>query len=214
MTARAVPVPKVWGIGLVGAEAWRVSPEDVADETESAVEHLRLLGIREGGLVLIVSRLAETIHVAPLELAAGRLDARWSSCDATEGDAFRTASLIRQLRPDAVIGITETIVGAVTADAFDDVPVIAVTDRVARDAIPTARWWLRVGPTSAFECEERNGAHYDGTRWLVEQLADELVVSNLRNRLSPARQLPTGLRGRVLDDACPCGSSWPRVEVS
>ena len=211
MSRRTVPAPDVWGIGSVGSEAWPVSPADIADETEAAVEHLRALGIRDGGLVLIVSRLAETIHVAPLELAAGRLNARWSSCDATEGDAFRTASLVHQLRPDAVIGINETIVGAVPTGAFDEVPVVAVTDRVARDAIPSSRWWLRLGPTSAFECEARAGAHYDVDRWLVEQSGDEIVVTNRSNRLTPARQFPTGVRGTVDDEPCACGRTTPRV---
>ena len=211
MTARAVPAPKVWGVGVVGSEAWPVSADDVADEAESAVEHLRLLGIREGGLVLIVSRLAETIHVAPLELAAGRLNARWSSCDATEGDAFRTASLIRQLQPHAVIGINETIVNAVANDTFDHVPAVAVTDRIARDAISSSRWWLRLGPTSAFECEARSGAHYDAARWLVEQVGDEIVISSRAPRLRTARQLPTGVRGTVVDEPCVCGRTTPRV---
>jgi hypothetical protein len=211
MTTRAVPVPKVWGVGVVGSEAWPVSPDDVGDETESAVEHLRVLGLREGGLVLIVSRLAETIHVAPLELAAGRLNARWSSCDATEGDAFRTASLIRQLQPDAVIGINETILSAVADDTFDAVPAVAVTDRAAHDAVSSSRWWLRLGPTSAFECEERAGAHYDAGRWLVEQVGGEIVVTSRAPRLRPARQLPTGLRGAVVDEPCRCGRTTPRV---
>jgi hypothetical protein len=188
-----------------------VSADDVVDETEAAVEHLRVLGIRGGGLVLIVSRLAETIHVAPLELAAGRLDARWSSCDATESDAFRTAALIRLLQPEVVIGINETIVNAVPGDTFDQVPAVAVTDRVARDALPTSRWWLRLGPTNAFECEARTGAHYDSSRWLVEQLGDEIVVSNRAPRLRPARQLPTGVRGTVIDEPCACGRTTPRV---
>jgi len=211
MTPRTVPAPETWGIGVVGSEAWPVSPADIADETESAVEHLRVLGIRDGGLVLIVSRLAETIHVAPLEMAAGRLDARWSSCDATEGDAFRTASLVRQLSPDAVIGINEMIVNAVPSHTFDEVPVVAVTDRVARDAISSSRWWLRLGPTSAFECEVRAGAHHDADRWAVDQLAGEIVVTNRANRLTPARQLPTGVRGSVVDEPCACGRTTPRV---
>ena len=63
MTARTVAVPTVWGVGSVGSRPWPVAPEDIADETKSAVEHLRMLGIREGGLVLIVSRLAEAIQL-------------------------------------------------------------------------------------------------------------------------------------------------------
>lgn len=211
MTARSVGAPATWGVGIVGPDPWPVAPDDMADETESAVEHLRVLGIREGGLVLIVSRLAETIHVAPLELAAGRLSARWSSCDASEGDAFRTASLIRQLRPDAVIGISQTIVDAVPSDTFDSVPVVAVTDHVAHDAVPNARWWLRLGPTSAFECEAREGAHYDDTRWNVEQSGGDILITNIAPRLTPSIRLLTGVRGHVDERACACGRTTPRV---
>jgi hypothetical protein len=211
VTPRTVSVPDIWGIGIVGSDPWPVSPADIADETESAVEHLRVLDIGDGGLVLIVSRLAETIHVAPLELAVGRLNARWSSCDATEGDAFRTASLVRQLRPDAVIGVNETIVRAIGPDTFDDVPVVAVTDHIAHEAIPRARWWLRLGPTSAFECSERAGAHYDDQRWLVEQRGDDVVITNRVSRLTACRQLRTGVRGAVVEQPCRCGRASPRV---
>jgi hypothetical protein len=213
VTPRLVPAPDVWGIGVVGPDAlaWPVSAADIADQTESAVEQLRMLGIGDGGLVLIVSRLAETIHVAPLEQAAGRLNARWSSCDATEGDAFRTASLVRQLRPDAVIGVNETIVRAVGPDVFADVPVVAITDHVALDAIPGSRWWLRLGPTNAFECHERAGAHLDADRWLVEDTVDGILITNRTERLTPARQLPTGYHGTLLEAPCGCGHTSPRV---
>jgi hypothetical protein len=211
MTARPVPVPTVWGIGTVGSTPWPVAPEDIVDETESAIEHLRMLGIGEGGLVLIVSRLAETIHVAPLELAAGRLSARWSSCDASEGDAFRTASLIRQLRPDAVVGVNETILTALDHGVFDEVPVVAVTDRFAHDAVPSSRWWLRLGPTSAFECEARSGAHYDTAKWRVDQSGGRVAITNIAPRLTPSMHLATDVVGHVVDDPCSCGRDGPRI---
>jgi hypothetical protein len=206
----------VWGVGTVGGEPWPVSPADIADETQTATEHLRTLGLGAGGLVLIVSRLAETIHVAPLELAAGRLDARWSSADATEGDAFRVASLIRQLTPDVVIGVNADVVATLDdhASVFASVPVVAVTDAIAWRAIDGARWWLRLGPTSAFECDARAGAHVDGQRWRVDIAADgEVLVTNLVSRLAPATRLATGVRGHVVDEACSCGRIGPRVVV-
>lgn len=216
MTARVVPAPGVWGVGRVGSAPWSVSPADVADEVETAVEHLRILGVEPGGLVLIVSSLSETIHVAPLELAAGRLDARWSSADATEADASRTPSLIRQLSPDAVVGINETVVNALdnVRETFASVRAVAVTDEVAWRAVDSPRWWLRLGPTSAFECAARAGAHFDAARWLVDAREGEIVVSNLTPRLTPARALPTGVRGHVDTTPCSCGSAWPRVVIA
>lgn len=213
---RAVPAPAVWGVGIVGTRAWPVSPADIADETESAVEHLRILGVEAGGLVLIVSRLAESIHVAPLELASGRLSARWSSADANAGDAFRTASLIAQLAPNAVIGVNDTVLAALDdpARVFASVPVVAVTDRAAHDQIPDARWWVRLGPTNAFECAARAGAHFDGSRWQVTSRDGELLVTSRATRLTPCLELPTGLTGAVTEHVCACGRSWPRVVLA
>lgn len=213
MTARTVTVAPAWGVGCVASRPWPVSAADIADETEVAVDHLERLGVPAGGLVLIVSRLADTVHVAPLEHAAGRLSARWSSADATGSDAFRTASLIRQLTPDAVVGVNATVAGAVPEGTFDDVPAVAVVDDAAHDVIPNARWWLRIGPTSAFECAARVGAHFDESRWHVESIDGELVISNRTPRLTPATRLPTGLHGRVRGDECPCGSRQPRIQV-
>jgi hypothetical protein len=211
--SRTVDPPRVWGVGVAAARPWPVSPEDIADETDTAVELLRMLGLPEGGLVLIVSRLSETIHVAPLERAAGRLSARWSCSDATSGDAFRTASLVRQLQPDVVIGVNETVVTALddARSVFASVPTVAVSDAVAHDALPDSRWWLKLGPTNAFECHERAGAHVDSTKWRVEREGDDLTITNLALRHTPASRLVTGYRGDVIDDVCACGSSWPRV---
>jgi hypothetical protein len=213
--SRLVDPPAVWGVGLAAGAPWPVSPDDIADETDTAVELLRMLGLAEGGLVLIVSRLRETIHVAPVERAAGRLSARWSCADATAGDAFRTASLVRQLQPDVVIGVNATIVNAIDdpQSVFGSVPTVAATDATARASIPGSRWWLKLGPTNAFECAARSGAHYDGRKWLVERAGDDLTITNIASRHTPAVQLPCGWRGDVVDGVCECGSSWPRVRL-
>src|SRR4029079_2916235 len=83
----------------------RVCPVNIRAETDSVVPPLAALGLAEGGLVLIVSLLSDTIHVYPFEQAAGRLGALYSPADRSPFDAFRTASLIRQLRPTVVMGI-------------------------------------------------------------------------------------------------------------
>ncbi len=72
--------PRAWGIGRVVVDGvvtpWPVSKADVDDEADSMAVRLAALGLGEGGLVLIVSLLSQTIHVAPFELAAGRVGAR------------------------------------------------------------------------------------------------------------------------------------------
>lgn len=223
MTARDVTSAAIWGIGVVGATPWPVSAADIEDEAASATAHLAALGVGEGGLVLLVSRLAHTVHVAPLERAAGLVGARWSSADATAGDARRTATLCRQLQPDAVAGIDAVVAGALAEEGHDlgtvfgGVPAVAVTDRAAHRALSAVgcapRWWLRLGPTSAIECAARSGAHVDPARWSVGVRGGEVTVTNVAPRLTPATDLSTGVRGAVDTARCGCGSEWPRVVV-
>ena len=125
----------------------------------------------------------------------------------------RLTPLVRQLQPDVVIGVNETIVTAVddARSIFASVPTVAVSDAIARDTLPGSRWWLKVGPTNAFGCRERAGAHVDGTKWRVERDGNALTITNLVPRRTPARQLATGFRGDVVDEVCACGSPWPRV---
>lgn len=96
-----MPPPDVWGVGrvVVDGEAlpWPVSAADVEDETTSQSRALARLGVREGDVVVLCSLLSQAIHVFPLEQAVNALGARYSSTDATEFDAFRTAAMIRQV---------------------------------------------------------------------------------------------------------------------
>src|SRR5205807_4048810 len=131
---------------------WPVSAADVDDETEVAAEHLRGLGVGQDGLVLLVSRLSQAIHVAAFERAARLVGALYSSADATPGDAFRTGALVRALRPQAVIGLTADVVGALGTDVFAGVGALATADEDAHAALEAAglapRRWLKLGPTS------------------------------------------------------------------
>jgi hypothetical protein len=205
--------PVAWGVGrvVVGDEMipWPVSPRDIEDETESMVPRLAALGLGEGGLVLIVSLLSDTIHVYPFEQAAGRLGALYSSADRTPYDAFRTSSLIRQLRPTVVMGIDHRVLdgladaGRDLEEVFGSVPaVVAVDDdaatRLAADGIP-ARRWLTIGPTSALQPLDDDALIYDHTRWEIQSEGGELVITNLVDRLTPCARLRTGRRGEVLE---------------
>jgi len=205
--------PVAWGVGrvVVGDEMipWPVSPRDIEDETDSMVPRLAALGLAEGGLVLIVSLLSDTIHVYPFEQAAGRLGALYSSADRSPFDAFRTASLIRQLRPTVVMGIDHRVLDGLAEagrdfeDVFGTVPaVVAVDDdaatRLAADGIP-ARRWLTIGPTSALQPLDDDALVYDATRWEIDSDGGELVITNLVDRLTACDRLRTGRRGEVLE---------------
>jgi hypothetical protein len=203
--------PAVWGVGRLVLDGevtpWLVAERDIDDEAESLAPRLAALGLEAGGLVLIVSMLSQAMHVVPLERAAGRVGALYSSADATPFDAFRVAALTRQLEPQVVMGITGDVLdglaqaGRQPADVLDAVPAVVTADTDAharlRAAGLTPRHWMRLGPTSAIQGLDDDGPVYDATRWSVEQDGDELVVSNLAPRLTGCTRLPTGVHGVV-----------------
>ena len=205
--------PQVWGIGRVvvgdAIVPWPVSEADIEDETDVATVQLQALGLTADELVLIVSLLSQAIHVAPFERAAGRVGALYSSADASRFDAFRTASLVRQLGANVVLGVDAAVL-----DGFDDLdrdpaevfaPVRAV---VAADAGAYGRLraaglrpgrWLRLGPFSAISRPGDETLSYDAGRWQVEATDGELRVTNLVDRLTPCNRFTTGVAGTVLE---------------
>jgi hypothetical protein len=204
--------PRVWGVGRIIADGelnpWRVSQADIDDEAESMAPRLAALGLADGGLMLIVSLLSEAIHVVPLEKAAGKLGALYSSADATPFDAFRTAALVRQLRPAIVLGVDGGLLDGLLErgddlGVFASVPAVVARDGDTVDRLRavgvTPRGWVKLGPTSALQGPDGDALLYDATRWDVDADRGELLVTNLVERLSPAERLRTGVRGEVLE---------------
>jgi hypothetical protein len=203
--------PEVWGVGRVVVDGevtpWPVAQSDIDDEAESLAPRLAELGLEAGGLVLIVSMLSQGIHVVPLERAAGRVGALYSSADSTPSDAFRVAALTRQLTPQVVLGITGDVLDGIAeagrepAEVLGPVPVVVTADADAHARLRAAglapRRWLRLGPTSAIESRGDDSAVYDSDRWRVEEDGGELVISNLAPRLTACTRLRTGVQGRV-----------------
>jgi len=204
--------PDVWGVSRIVVDGhvtpWPVAQLDIDDEAESLAPRLAALGLEPGGLVLIVAMLSQAMHAVPFERAAGKLGALYSSADATPFDAFRVAALTRQLEPQVVMGITGGVLdglvdtGREPADVFGSVAAVVAADGDAhaqlRAAGLTPRRSVQLGPTTAVEGLDQNGLVYDATRWNVEQIDGELVISNLVPRLTEARRLRTGVRGRVV----------------
>lgn len=204
--------PEVWGVGrlVVDGEVtpWPVAQRDIEDEAESLAPRLAALGLEPGGIVLIVSMLSQAMHAVPLEQAAGRVGALYSSADATPFDAFRVTALVRQLEPQVVLGITGDVLdgmadaGREPAEVLGPVPAVVTADADAHARLAASglapRRWVRLGSTSAIESLDGDGPIYDATRWDVHTGGDgELVISDRVPRLTPARDLRTGVRGRV-----------------
>jgi hypothetical protein len=208
--------PRVWGVGRVvvtradgGDEVvpWEVSEADIDDETEVATDFLRALGLRENELVLLVSYLSQAIHVAPFERAAGKVGALYSSADASRFDAFRTASLVRQLQPSVVFGIDDAVLDGFDdldrdpADVFASVRAVVASGSTAQarlaDAGVTAGVWLRLGALNAVARPGEAELRYDASRWQVDAPDGELLVTNLAERLTPSDRFRTGVAGSV-----------------
>ena len=201
----------MWGIGRVTVDgtvlAWPVSQADIDDEAKAMTNRLAALGVRDGGLVLLVSLLSQAIHVVPFEQAAGRLGARYSSADATPFDAFRTVSLVRQLHPTVVAGIDARVCDGIEAlghdlgSAFAGVGAVVAADadaaqRLTAAGLPMARW-ARLGPTSAMSVPGDGALTYDADRWEIDDTDGELRLTNRVPRLTPCDRFGTGARGRV-----------------
>jgi hypothetical protein len=205
--------PRAWGVGRVvsagGITPWPVSQRDIDDEAAALAPRLAALGLGDGGLILIVSLLSQAIHVVPLEQAAGLVGARYSSADATPFDAFRTVSLVRQLRPTVVLGIDRRVcdgieeLGRDLGDVFEGVGAVVAADRDAAhrlgDAGIDAGLWLRLGPTSVIAAAGEDRFSYDPGRWQIDQDDGELVLTSVAARLTPCDRLATGWRGQVLE---------------
>jgi hypothetical protein len=213
-------VTDVWGIGRVtsGGDVlpWAAAPTDIEDEALSMEQHLRALGVREGDVVLLVSMVSEAMHLSPLEIAVGRCGGLYSCADASTGDAFRTEALIRQIGPRVVLGINGAVVsglaerGADLHEVFRAVDLLATSDEIARTALMTVgltpRRWLKLGPTSAFECDA-GMVHVDAARWHLDDAGGEIRITNVAPRLTPARSLATGVAGAAGAGRCGCGAT-------
>jgi hypothetical protein len=203
--------PRVWGVGRVegpdGVVSWPVSQHDIDDEAASLAPRLAALGVEDGGLILIVSLLSEAIHVVPLEQAAGILGARYSSADATPFDAFRTVSLVRQLRPAVVFGIDRRVCDGIDSlgrsldDVFRDVGTVVAADQDATARLRAAGIepgrWIQLGPTSVIAAPEDDDFPYDTARWQVDDDGGDLLLTNRVDRLTRCDRFVTGWRGRI-----------------
>ena len=205
--------PAVWGIGRVVVDGvvtpWPAAQADIDDEAESLAPRLPALGLEPAGVVLIVSLLSQALHVVPLEKAAGKVGALYSSADATPFDAFRTASLIRQLEAQVVLGVDAEVLDGLDANGtdlaatFGGLAAVATADEDAHARLRAVglapRRWVKLGPTSAIEAAD--GLRYDAERWQVEADAGtgELLVTNLVPRLTGCDRFRTGVRATVAE---------------
>jgi hypothetical protein len=215
----------LWGIGRLAGDGgdgppFRVSGDDVRQDFKAGIAMLKSLGVDAGDHVLIVSMLSEAAQVGPIELACGRLGVRYSSADAQQFDAHRTATLVRQVEPKAVLGVNRAVLDGLTESAIDPVELFGPVPLVAArsdaiDAVPGSVWWLPVGPAIAAGCTTGRGAgaHLDESEWRADLDADsQVLITNVRpERATTLDRWPTGVRAAIDTAPCACGRADRRL---
>jgi hypothetical protein len=215
----------LWGIGRLAGDGgdglpFRVSSDDVRQDFKAAIAMLKSLGVDAGDHVLIVSMLSEAAQVGPIELACGRLGVRYSSADAQQFDAHRTATLVRQVEPNAVLGVNRAVLDGLAELAIDPAELFGGGPAVAArpdaiDAIPNAVWWLPVGPAIAVGCAAGRaaGAHLDEGEWRADLDHDgRVLITNVRaERATTLDRWPTSVRAAIDTELCACGRADLRL---
>ncbi|HEX3842120.1 MAG TPA: hypothetical protein VHU85_15105 [Acidimicrobiales bacterium] len=219
----------IWGVGrytVAGrTRLWPSTRAERASAAGHATRHLGALGIGQGDLVLLVSRMSEGVQAVPVEDAIANLDAVLCPADGTVADSRRVTSLLRTFPLGAVLGLgPSTLEGCRQLDiplsVFERAPIL-VADHDAVGPLRSAGLdpfgWRFLGPCLAIECGSRAGLHVDGDGWRVTEVGGELV---LRPRLAGPGEairdddpVSTGVAGEVTSDPCWCGSRDPRVLI-
>lgn len=123
-------------------------------------------------------------------------------------DAFRAASGDPESQPplrNAVIVFTGILEGPMKPADGDAL--------WRRYRVPVFEQFLGLGgELMAWECEIHHGLHVrEESAHFESGEGDRLIVSFLGNPRLPLLRLETGLTGRLLETACPCGAQSPRL---
>jgi len=226
MSAPTLEGARLWGVGQFAEGERRVpypvSASDIEADTSAAGRALASLGIGRGHTVLFVSLVSEIVQTVPFHDAVTALGGICSAADATSFDAPRTPKLVRQLRPQAVLGINVDVLdgleqeGFDLAEAFAGVPVLGAHPPAAArlEAAGLApRIWAFLGPAVGVECRPGAGAHVDEAIWIVDDDHGEVVVAPRGRRAIGAGPYRTGATGGVARGRCDCGRPDVRVRV-
>lgn len=204
-----------WGVGsyvTVDADgrpvrrAWRVGHDEIGRDTAAAARWLEAVGIPPGGRLLVASMLSEAAQAWPLMLAALARGVQLTLTDATAAEAPRLRVMLRSLRHDAVVGVTDGLVDALAAagalELLLDVPLVAARpggwERLGAAGRRVHRWCL-VGPAVARSTEPGGAAEVEPAEWALGRNGDRVTVTAVAPRLETVRDLPVAVAGEVRD---------------
>lgn len=186
----------------------------------AALRVLRTFHFRTGGNVLLTSMWDESAQLLPVERAIMSHGMVVVSADSSWFDAGRVESIARRfplkgamaIGPGTLEGLGK--MGHDPAKLFADMVVWArpgaYETLVAIPGLNVHRC-MELGPAFAMECAAKSGAHVDAHEWKVEAIDGEIVLTSLLERTETFTRLHTGLRGRIVEGVCACGSADPRV---
>lgn len=218
----------VWAVGRFpgpdGPELWPSTRAERASAMAAARRRLTALGVGSGDRVGLVSLMSEGVQLVPYEDALRAMGAVITPADATVAEGGRVASIARQPRLRAMLGVTADTLDGLAELGEDlallgEVPVLvsdwAAAPRLAAAGLAPLRWSI-VGPVLAVECPARSGAHVDGEGWHVASRGGEVTLTP---RLphhgtgggEAAAAVRSGVRAAVVTGPCPCGSAEPRI---
>ncbi|MFF3332807.1 hypothetical protein ACFYWX_25145 [Streptomyces sp. NPDC002888] len=202
-----------------GTQDMELTWAELARDTAWVTERLRGHGLGAGQRALLTTSGYEGFWGHAVIGALRTLKVTYGIAEAMGWDHRRTAVFHRELRPQAVIGLSaETLEGLAGSADIGEMfrPTSVVLARPA--ALPLLRGvgvsaclFTAVGPALALECPERTGAHVNAAEWRVGERDGDLFVAAGEQRTSLLAETPLGIRGRVVTDRCACGSEDPRV---
>lgn len=64
----------------------------------------------------------------------------------------------------------------------------------------------------AYQCDERNGFHYDISRYVLDEENGELIITNLENYVMPFIRYKSGDQVVFDEKACTCGRNFPLIK--
>ena len=201
----------IWGVGRYvdgqgRSHAWPVGTEELERDRLVADRWLETVGLGRGDRCCVVSMLSEAAQTWPLVLAALLRGVQLSFADATAAEAPRLQVLLGTLAHDAVVGVTDELVGALgTLGALDHL--LAVPLVVARPAAfaglgaagRVVHRMALVGPALALGDEPGGAAACDAGEWALDTEGEQVTVTSVAPRRHPVRHLATAIRGRVVD---------------
>lgn len=209
MTGRALS--GIWGVGRYvdgrgRPHAWPVGTEEMERDRVVADRWLDAVGLGRGDRCCVASMLSEAAQTWPLVVAALLRGVQLSFTDATAAEAPRLHLLLRTLAHDAVVGVTDELVGGLGAlgamDHLLAVPVVAARPGAWAALGAAGRVVHRmalVGPALALGREPGGPATCDPGEWALGTDGGQVTVTSLAPRCHPVRNLATAIRGRVVD---------------